>query len=472
MSDSNEHAGFSFQISETPPPARANGRTPLAELELEMSDFGDAPEPSPLPPREPRAVPSAWLDEPVPPAPSAIARDRLEPSTGIEERNAAQEAPETAPRPSDEVAKDDPPEGAREARPQEPPLVPRIKKISFPAAPAPRQKRKGETKPGRVKTKFSQSIGAEQPRKNLDSEPELVTRGDAPEPQLAAPEDLPGAEESLAPPQADSAGWNTDTPSAREIWRRARGTWQAASRQAVALSGQGLRAGRALAESMNDKVKERLREASEERAAQAKLREEAPQVGENLEAPASPPGPSVAGKMILGLARSAGRKVAAPASALAAAGAVYFAGSHLVGADASVALSKAVQGPEIPELGTLENREPSPDPGKKGDAAGGDSGPRPPKTEKASQSGPPPMQTEVTEMPQGMSWPGKGLIEVVTSQDELVYVDGVFTGRGPLRRIPVSPGEHEVSIRADGKERKGSVEVQANKNTRAVFKSE
>ena len=52
------------------------------------------------------------------------------------------------------------------------------------------------------------------------------------------------------------------------------------------------------------------------------------------------------------------------------------------------------------------------------------------------------------------------------------YVDGVFTGRGPLRRIPVAPGDHEVSIRAEGKERTGTVSVQLNKNTRAVFKGE
>jgi hypothetical protein len=177
----------------------------------------------------------------------------------------------------------------------------------------------------------------------------------------------------------------------------------------------------------------------------------------------------MAGRIILGLARTAGQKLAAPASALAAAAVVYFVGSHLLGADAGVSLSKAVKGPEVPELGTLETTEVDERSEKAGDRT-----PSPdekgPKSEKANSSGPPPMETEVADMPQGMSWPGKGLIEVVTSQDELVYVDGVFTGRGPLRRIPVSPGEHEVSIRTDGKERKGSVTVQAGKNTRAVFK--
>lgn len=181
----------------------------------------------------------------------------------------------------------------------------------------------------------------------------------------------------------------------------------------------------------------------------------------------------MAGRAILGLARSAGRKVAAPASAVAAAALVYFVGSHFLGEGASVALSRAAKSPEVPELGTLDGEENSrKDLGERVHGNLKSSSEKAAKTEKASPSGPPPMETELAEMPKGMSWPGKGLIEVVTSRDELVYVDGVFTGRGPLRRIPVSPGEHEVSIRADGKERKGTVEVVADKNTRAVFKGE
>lgn len=75
-------------------------------------------------------------------------------------------------------------------------------------------------------------------------------------------------------------------------------------------------------------------------------------------------------------------------------------------------------------------------------------------------------------MPDGLSWPGKGLIEVVTTEDELIYVDGVFTGRGPLRRIPVGPGDHEVSVKKDGQERQGVVAVQVDRCTRAVFKGD
>jgi hypothetical protein len=79
------------------------------------------------------------------------------------------------------------------------------------------------------------------------------------------------------------------------------------------------------------------------------------------------------------------------------------------------------------------------------------------------------MVSEVTALPEGLSWPGKGLIEVVTSEDELIYIDGVFTGRGPLRRVPVTPGKHDVAIKKGGEERTGTVVVEAEKNTRAVF---
>lgn len=328
-----------------------------------------------------------------------------------------------------------------------------------------------------AKTRFSKSIGAQEPRPPLDSEPEAGDQ-EAPSvepPKMAPPEDLPGREHELLA-HADGATWNTDTPSAREVWQRARSSWRRASQQAVALGGQGLRAGKMLAESASDKVRERLRQAADERSARAHLQsasEARPltDLPSEAVAPAHPISshPNKAGRLILGLARAAGRKAAAPASAALAATVVYFAGSHLLGTDAHIALSKTARGPEVPNLGTLdENDQPKGEEKSAPQSPNGEEAAQ--SSEKPAQSGPAPMETEVTEMPKGMSWPGKGLIEVVTSQEELVYVDGVFTGRGPLRRIPVSPGEHEVSIRMDGKERKGSVKVLADKNTRAVFK--
>jgi hypothetical protein len=237
-----------------------------------------------------------------------------------------------------------------------------------------------------------------------------------------------------------------------------------------------LKAGHRLAIQAGDKVRDRLRQAAE-------ARREAPEnslpiaVGEQSalpspERPARAGVPSMAGRVILGLAKTTGKKLAAPLSAIAAATLVYFAGTHLLGTEGTVALSKAVQGPQIPELGSLDADESASAASSDGKSvarakSGSDEGPA---ENKPASSEPPAMQTEVTDMPDGLSWPGKGLIEVVTSEEELIYVDGVFTGRGPLRRIPVTPGKHEVSIRTENSERKGTVEVTANRNSRAVFK--
>lgn len=493
LSDSNHHAGFSFQISDTPPPARAQDKTPLAELELDMRDFGEVTEPALPRPGEGKRAESAWLDEPVreaspkvdpparsdddaPKAPGVLAevpsvRERLAPSARIASSHPGSTAPPTAQRKAER-------KGARPI-----PKVPEIKKIAFPAAlhKTSADRRVQENLSTASRTKFSKSISAQHPRPPLDSEPEQESESDeAPVvstagkvAEMAPPEDLPSDEDFL--PANSPPTWASDTPSAREIWKKARTTWHTASQHAAALSGQGLRKSRALAETVHDKVRERLREASEERAFRAQLKSEKVQVAPQDQIFTEPQpstasaSPSMAGRAILGLTRSAARKVAAPASAVAAAAIVYFAGSHLLGKSPAIDLSKHARGPEVPELGTLDSaqEQETTEKSKEQTAPSGESRPE---SEKPSLSAPPAMETEVTEMPQGMSWPGKGLIEVVTSQDELVYVDGVFTGRGPLRRIPVSPGEHEVSIRADGKERKGSVKVVADKNTRAVFK--
>lgn len=498
LSDSNEHAGFSFQISETPPPARAQSGTPLADLVLDMDDFGEVAAPSPAPPREVVKPQSAWLEEPAVTSPTMVKEMRPEkegrPENDAPPRRGAPVEPLCASEssvPAAQAVLSDAvvaasPKNQQKTEPSSPRHIseaPRIKKISFPAqlpkAPAPDRAQDDPRAPSR--TKFSRSISSQHPRPSLDSEPEAEAEEVRPvsasekSGEMALPEDLPSGDQEFLPEDGPPS-WGSDTPSAREIWKKARTSWHIASKQAAALGGQGIRRSKALAGALQETVRERLREASEERAFRAQLTAErsgAP-AGETFvksDLPAAPSSPSMAGRAILGLARASGRKVAAPASALAAAAIVYFAGSHLLGTSSAPSLSKSASEPEIPELGTLDNnREQAKD--EKSAVVRHSPGEETPKSEKASASGPPPMETEVTEMPKGMSWPGKGLIEVVTSQDELVYVDGVFTGRGPLRRIPVSPGEHEVSIRADGKERKGSVKVVADKNTRAVFKSE
>ena len=55
---------------------------------------------------------------------------------------------------------------------------------------------------------------------------------------------------------------------------------------------------------------------------------------------------------------------------------------------------------------------------------------------------------------------GRGLIEVVTEAKERLYVDGVFVGRGPIRRIPVRAGAHTVMERSGDEEREYEVRVQ------------
>jgi hypothetical protein len=61
--------------------------------------------------------------------------------------------------------------------------------------------------------------------------------------------------------------------------------------------------------------------------------------------------------------------------------------------------------------------------------------------------------------------PGKGLLEVDTADKHRIYVDGVFVGPGPLRRIPLSPGSHEVRISLDGVELQGSVQIRDGRRT-------
>jgi hypothetical protein len=60
---------------------------------------------------------------------------------------------------------------------------------------------------------------------------------------------------------------------------------------------------------------------------------------------------------------------------------------------------------------------------------------------------------------------GKGLLEVSTGDKHRIYVDGVFVGPGPLRRIPLTPGAHEVRISLDGVERATTAEVRSNRRT-------
>src|SRR5690606_20169382 len=71
------------------------------------------------------------------------------------------------------------------------------------------------------------------------------------------------------------------------------------------------------------------------------------------------------------------------------------------------------------------------------------------------------------DLPDGLSVPpGKGLLEVDSGGQHKLYVDNVFVGRGPLRRIPIEPGSHQVQTQLDGVEEVHTVEVAVGRRAR------
>lgn len=70
-------------------------------------------------------------------------------------------------------------------------------------------------------------------------------------------------------------------------------------------------------------------------------------------------------------------------------------------------------------------------------------------------------------LPEGLTVPqGKGLLEVDSGGQHKLYVDNVFVGRGPLRRIPIDPGTHQLQTQLDGIEEVHSVDVVAGRRVR------
>lgn len=325
-------------------------------------------------------------------------------------------------------------------------------------------------------TRFASSIGRRPVQ--TDSEPppprdqmdrELESGCDA----LDEPSDLPSESTALAAPRLDD--WGTETPTARELWKAARKAWHKTQSQAKQVGGLGLRASARLAHSMNHQVQSGFREVARRRAARGEHQDDTArsslpdQTQQSHQGQAESGAPSPVGLLIWGLARRTGRKLAAPLSAALAAGAFYALGSHFLAERGPVALSRVVAAPEVPYLGTLD--EPRGATGMTSQKGSGSASAQVAPGSSPSPSSAGKMVTETAPLPDGLSWPGKGLIEVVTSEDELIYVDGVFIGRGPLRRIPVSSGTHEITIKSGGNVRGGTVEVNLDKTTRAVFKS-
>lgn len=77
------------------------------------------------------------------------------------------------------------------------------------------------------------------------------------------------------------------------------------------------------------------------------------------------------------------------------------------------------------------------------------------------------MQSVDLALPDGISLAAdKGLLEVNTGGGHKIYVDNVFVGRGPVRRVPLKPGKHELVLRLDGDEDTATIEIQAGRRVR------
>lgn len=74
------------------------------------------------------------------------------------------------------------------------------------------------------------------------------------------------------------------------------------------------------------------------------------------------------------------------------------------------------------------------------------------------------------DLPAGISvTDDKGLLEIETGGKDFIYVDGVFVGRGPLRRVPLGEGRHTVRLKLDGREATHQVGVAVGRRTQLIF---
>lgn len=442
--------GFSFQLDEGSPKPPELGRLDLDWSDLASPASGPSADGTPLMPHaaagrrpEPRSLLAAFAPDAAPIEPSASA------PAVARQASASGAAQASAPAPSPNPTLD----ASAAPHPQRPTAPtadgsPVVRRLRFPAssaapsastAPAHTEPVPAVRKPSpRPSTRFADSIGRSRP---------LADSIDGPLDDAPPPEDLPDFAGSAAALTADAA------PAPAELLRRASTLWSSATKTATNLGGRGLESGRLLAGQMSDALRERFEQTLEQRhRADAPTDAAAPLVDQG--AGATLHMPPERRKLSLTLSR----KSAGPVLALVAALGMFIASRQLLGVG-GVGLSKTA--PAIPDLGeSPESKTP----------AQAMSSPAAAAPTAAAKSGPPPMETEVVPLPAGLAWPGKGLLEVVTSEDELVYVDGVFTGRGPLRRVPVAPGEHEVSIRKEGSERRGAATVELGRTTRAVFR--
>jgi len=437
--------GFSFEIEEASPSPPELERLDLDWSDLAGSGADEAAAPEAAAPEA--AAPEAAAPERPAPTPSDASGPQLErivvPSAGTPLMPHAA-ADRGSPRPLRAAF---PPATAPSAALKAPadahPGSPMVRRLRFPDAPAAR-------KPSpRPSTRFADSIGRSRPLGDAASEL-LLTTADP-------PEDLPLPQHQDASPEAPLAD-ERRSPLAL----RATALWSSAKDTAVDLGGRGVESGRLLAHQMSDALRERLERkmaspsvVPADAAADSTRRASSPPHSlPRDDAPVTPSAPPSAPRRL-----ALPRKSGGPLLALVAAAGMFIASRQLLGT--GVGLSKSA--PSVPELGEVDGPAAARTPDASARTESPESG-------RAAQGPVPPMVTEVVPLPPGLAWPGKGLLEVVTSEDELVYVDGVFTGRGPLRRVPVTPGEHEVSIRKEGSERHGTAAVELGRTTRALFR--
>jgi hypothetical protein len=81
----------------------------------------------------------------------------------------------------------------------------------------------------------------------------------------------------------------------------------------------------------------------------------------------------------------------------------------------------------------------------------------------------PQLTTTESALPPGTDVPpGNGLLEVQVPDGTAIRVDGEYLGMGPARRVPLSPGTHQLAL-GDGTPQ--SVLVKAGQRTLAVVAS-
>ncbi len=439
VAGSEDDRAFRFDLGRTPTPGPSGAGRSTREagyLDLDLGDLGGAQGSftTPPPPLEQRAEPQRRLaglgqvpwgtgetPEPLASAPTqangfSFAFDsEPAPPAGEEPASYSPEAPMRAPAEPTHRA-----DGS-----------PQLKRIAFPSQA----------------TRFSPSIGAARPSLESDDD-------------LGLPEDLPG---TLPAAPSPAPG-----PSLRDFARQAMAVLREKPRLAWDSCTDRAREGGRLANEFQRALRERQT-----------ARKVEPETRQAAEAPRVPEAPKEAAPV--SEAKAAATKTApvidlaawrsralGPALTLLLAVGVYAAGSRLLGEITSPALSASSS---VPDLGSIEApavRDPRPPEERKRPASHDGAT----TAENSGQAGPTSGDAptiEMLPMPAGLTYPGKGLVEVVTSEEELIYVDGIFIGRGPLRRVPVTPGEHELSIRNGKKERHGVVRAEAGRATRALF---